>query len=312
MKTKVSGFINGLGWLIIITLAVLVISCQRDGFMPPFTFASQAQLEAAALDNGEILSATHDVMDFTAGALAGQGVTDGNSSPFGRATGSSLECAPTITNSFNLDRTHPDSLILTGTLTIDFGTGAGCSDSSEVRTGKVTDHYVFIKVISSRAFHLTETLGFEDFKKGMVIVDGTFIRTTSSELVSTLQIQDARLTYPDGTFATFTGQLTSTILLGTEAVYNGCIAKEITGSITGITRAGSEFSTSIDDALVFKYGCNRKIPVSGTIDLTVGMIESRIDFGDGTCDKIYTITSGGVTTSYSFGHKRGEDDDTGD
>ncbi|MGC4021403.1 MAG: hypothetical protein QM734_05405 [Cyclobacteriaceae bacterium] len=41
--------------------------------------------------------------------------------------------------------------------------------------------------------------------------------------------------------------------------------------------------------------------MSGTVDITAAGIESVIDYGDGTCDKIaYTITTAGVVTEHTF------------
>ncbi len=310
MKIRIAGLMNVLGWLTMIILASLVVTCGHDDFLPPLPQLSREQLKNAAEDNGAFLGATDDVMDFSGGALAGVGITDGTTSPFGRATGSSLACTPTIHHSFDVDRTHADSLILTGMLTIDFGTGAACHDSTEMRSGKITIDYTFIKVVSSRTFLLTDTVRFDGFHKGQLSLDGTFINRMSSDLVSVLQIHDATITYPDGTFASFDGELTSVVTRGGTSEHNGCLNKKVTGYISGNTRMGDDFTSTISKDLVFNYGCSHNLPVSGTIDLVVGSMESEIDFGDGHCDKAYTITSNGNTITYSFDNRHGDDEES--
>lgn len=306
MKIKIAGLMNVLGWLTMIILASLVLTCGHDDFLPPLSQLSKETLNNVALDNGAFLAATDDVMDFSGGALAGAGITDGSTSPYGRAAGSGLPCTPVIHHSFDVDRTRADSLILTGILTIDFGSGTACNDSTQMRSGKITIDYTFIKVLSTRAFLLVDTVSFVNFQKGHVTIGGTFINQMSSNLVSILVIQGATLTYPDGTLATFNGQLKSVVIRGNSPAQNGCLRKEVTGFISGNSRLGDDFTSSIDKELVFNYGCFHNFPVSGTIDLLAGSIESEIDFGDGNCDKVYTITSNGATITYSFDNKHGE------
>ncbi len=295
----------GLGWL---AITLLISSCQRDGFQPPVWYTSErSQVEAAAMDNSEMLSATHDIMDYTAGALAGQEVS-GSGSPYGRATGSSLPCAPSIKHTFSIDRAHPDTLVFNGTLMLDFGTGDRCTDSRELRSGKITVRYVLTKFLLSHTFRLTETLSFEAFRKGAIFVDGTFIRTTTSEQTSTLDIRKVTLGYPDSTYAEFDGQLVTTLVWDGQGLNHRLISKKVIGVITGVNRLGTNFSAAIDSPLFYKYGCLVKIPVSGTIDLIVGAAESEISFGEGTCDRVYSISSGGVTSVYSYGEWRKADD----
>ena len=82
------------------------------------------------------------------------------------------------------------------------------------------------------------------------------------------------------------------------------MTKKITeGSITGITRSGAEFTTTVTKEIVFKRGCNGRrgfVRVSGTVEITTGGVTATLDYGDGSCDKDFTITTGGVVTPHSF------------
>ena len=82
----------------------------------------------------------------------------------------------------------------------------------------------------------------------------------------------------------------------------GSTMKITEGSIEGTTREGAEFTTTIIKEIVFKRGCNGRhafVPVSGTVDVVTGGVSSTIDYGDGSCDKDFTITTAGVTTEHS-------------
>jgi hypothetical protein len=303
MKTQFQKCVNRLSWVIL--FGTVAWSCQKD--YVNHQVSPQAQTEIAAKDNTQIVASAQDIMDVTAGALAGQGVTDGSGSSYGRVEGGELDCAPSISGSFNIDRSHPDSVIFSGTLTIDYGSGTACKDSTEIRKGKITDTFLFIKTFTdSASFSLTQTVTFQGFQKDSVQIDGTFTSKSTSPSVSILDIQNAKLTYGDGTFVTWSGTLTTTLhrsmYAGGKVEDGGMDAgsKEVTGSISGTSRSGVAFSATITSPVLFSYSCSRHIPVSGMIELTVGGVVSDVDFGSGTCDKIYTITTGGTTTEYVF------------
>jgi hypothetical protein len=117
--------------------------------------------------------------------------------------------------------------------------------------------------------------------------------------MSTLTIQNAKVTYGDGTSVTWNGSLTNQYTrIKFHELHDE--SRKVTGSINGTNRQGTSFSATISKAIVFNYSCSRNIPVAGTIDLTVGSAASSIDFGSGTCDNEYTITTGGTTTTYTF------------
>ncbi|MBW8049772.1 MAG: hypothetical protein FVQ77_05430 [Cytophagales bacterium] len=86
---------------------------------------------------------------------------------------------------------------------------------------------------------------------------------------------------------------------------------EITGSASGVNRANISFLVNIIKPLRRKRAClfyptpsaNRTvIPVSGTIEVKPDNKDKRvIDFGDGTCDKIFTVTVANVVCTCTAG-----------
>lgn len=142
------------------------------------------------------------------------------------------------------------------------------------------------------------------FKRDTVQFDGVFIGKSSSADVASVEIQNAKITYADQTFATWSGMLN--IVKGTlnETWHKERNAfKKITGSMKGIARGGADFSADITTEIVFKNSCSRKYPVSGTIKIVNGGTASTVDYGDGSCDRIYTVDSNGSVTVHTFGQE---------
>ncbi len=297
MRTRMLKSVVRFSWLAFL----IVISCQKENLSTQTAASMQAQTELSAQDNSQIVAVAQDAMNATGSALAGKGISNGRYAPNERTDGGDdVGCAPSISGSFAIDRTHPDSTIYSGTLTIDYGTGTSCKDSTEIRRGKLIDAFkLIVRVKDSITYSLTESVTFQGYQLDSVTVDGSFVSVSTSDAISTLTIQNAKITYANGTSVTWGGTLTNKYI-HVGAFERDMESREVTGSISGMNRAGVAFSASITKPIWFEYNCSRTIPVSGTVNLTVGDAVSVIDYGTGVCDKNYTITTGGVTTTYTF------------
>jgi hypothetical protein len=289
-------------------LSMAVWACQDDNNSsnsgPMSQQEAQQQSNIAANDNNQMIATTQDAMSVTADAFASQGISDGTSSS-GRAIAQHPKdkCSPSITGTFNLNGTDPDSLIYSGTLTIDYGDGSSCTDSTMLRKGKITDDFTFT-ISRKHGFktYSTENITFAGYYKDSTTIDGTFIAKATGGSTQSIETQNAKITYTDGTSATWQGMLNFAYDRGQWGKWKDNSIK-VTGSWSGTNRAGVTFSGDITKDLVFLYSCDkwhRFRPVSGTIEVKVADVTSTIDYGDGTCDKIYTITSGGTTTEFNF------------
>jgi len=213
----------------------------------------------------------------------------------------SMSCQPSISGTFSIDKSHTDTLIYSGSLAIDYGTGTVCKDSTEIRKGKLIDAFKLVVALKHRdKYNLMESITFQEFQKDSVQVDGVFTSQSTSDTLSVLTAQNAKITYKDGTSVSWNGSLTNRYILNGSFHERNNESRQVTGSISGTNRQGASFSTTITKAILYQYSCSRNIPVTGTIDLTVGTMSSAIDFGTGTCDKEYTITTNGTTTTYTF------------
>ncbi|HMG88448.1 MAG TPA: hypothetical protein VK589_00260 [Chryseolinea sp.] len=318
MKKSTKKFIGSLAWIAL--FVVILGACQNDD-VNPLTTKENASLSAR--DNSQIVAATEEVMDITDGIFVSRGFSGGRTADGGPGHDGhddeddddqgddhgdkhhdSRGCKPSISGSFNLDRSHQDSLIYTGTFIVDYGDGLTCPDSAHVRKGKVMDSITFIVSFKdSITFTSTETVTFEGFTKDSTSIDGKFIIKSSTGNPTTVEAQGAQITYADGTSFSWDGTLTFAYEKKGSRHCKGNIMKITDGSIEGTTRSGAEFTATITKEIVFKRGCNGKrffVPVSGTVDITTGGVTSTLDYGDGSCDKDFTITTAGETIDHSF------------
>jgi len=290
-------------------VAITIWACQKESIVsiPQTAQAKTTQAKLAAQDQSQMIAATQTVMSITSGGFGQKGMSGGRI-----ADGNNNEedddelggCKPSIKRTSALDTSHKDSLIYSGTITIDYGNGSNCSDSTHLRKGKITDAFVYIiSFKDSLQFSSSETITFDGFHKDTVQVDGTIIIKSSSAGPTTVEAKDAKITYKDGTSASWHGTLTYHYEKGEDRHWRGSTIR-VTGSLSGTTRSGLDFTATITKEIVYQYGCFGKhkfTPVSGTVDVVTGGVTSTVDYGDGTCHTTFTITTGGVVTTQTLG-----------
>lgn len=265
------------------------------------------QATTTALDNSQIVAVTKEVLDLTQSGLASEGlieVAPELSDPNARK---SRGCRPMVTSQYTLITRTADTLAYSGTLTIDYGDGTICSDSVQVRKGRITDLFTVVIVGKAKtgvkpSISHQETITFENFQKDSATINGTFVKQVTNG-VTTVTAQNVKITYLDGTSVTWGGTLTYTHdNAGTTQNWTDD-TQRISGAITGTTREGTAYTASIVKDITYSVSClNEDVngPVSGTIEISSGGTTSVVDYGDGTCDNIYTVTINGVTTEYTF------------
>jgi hypothetical protein len=315
MKRSTKKIIGSFAW---IALFVLILgACQNDDVNP---LTTKENASSSARENSEIVAVTEEVMDITDGIFVSRGFSGGrtadggpghdghddeddNDDDHGDKHHDSRGCKPSISGSFNLDRSHQDSLIYTGTFIVDYGDGSTCPDSAHVRKGMVIDSITFIVSFKdSITFTSTESVKFVGFTKDSTAIDGNFVIKSSTGNPTTVEAQDAKITYADSTSFSWNGILTFEYEKKGSRHCKGNVMKITDGSIEGTTRSGADFTATVTTEIVFKR-CNGKrsfVPVSGTVDITTGGVSSTLDYGDGSCDKDFTITTAGETTEHTF------------
>ncbi|NOT74110.1 MAG: hypothetical protein HOP08_04215 [Cyclobacteriaceae bacterium] len=280
-----------------IALATALIWACNDNKDQLSPAQKQANAESTAEDNSQIIYATQEMMDVTSGAFAEKGITEGRAITGGREM--TWGCNPSISGNFNINTSIADSVIYTGSITVDYGTGENC-DALQRRTGKITDNFVYaISLKNNSLFTIREDISFVGFKKDSVQFDGNVILAAATKSPTTVEAKGAKLSYADGTSAQWNGVLSFEYerVKNTRNWGGGMIT--VTGSLSGKSRSNTNFSALISSGIVFKNTCSGRhqyIPVSGVIDINSDGIDSKVDYGAGICDKMFTITTGGTTT----------------
>jgi hypothetical protein len=316
MKKEVSTFLSRSCWFLV--LAVIGISC-NDSFGPEIN--SNEKMSVSAKSNAEMLVAAQEVMDITGAGMVDQGIT------YGRFADNDDDherylCGAVVTKSVEIDNAlAPDSLVITGSISIDFGDGTHCPDSADRRhSGKITTEFTIHVNLKKHLYSSVETVTLTNLERGSKTISGVFVAHAASGGIRTLDIINADFTYhgdddeegesgddddneADSVTVTWTwnGSLTFSRDNGGTLDRDDDI-KTITGSISATGDNGASFSSEITQAVTFKWECfqGRNIPVMGVVNVTNNGVLTTVDFGDGTCDKLYVATTNGTTTEHHF------------
>lgn len=178
------------------------------------------------------------------------------------------------------------------TATIDFGTG--CTFQGRERTGKI----IVTKTGKMRNVGSQTTITTEDYTVDGYAVEGSKTNTTSAidiqagTVTYNTTVRNGKITAPDGSSFTWEADRVTTI-----GILSGEIS--ITGSASGVNQLGISFSVDISSPIILQGGCT--YITSGTIDVTPQGLRTRtVDYGDGTCDNIATVTVGNDSVQFEM------------
>ncbi len=274
-------------------------SCNTDDFrLSPREL--QLRATSGAVDNTLIITNAEEILDITAEIINDEGMATGLTS--GGRPNSGRACNPLIDRSYLVDRTHYDTTLYVGTMTIDYSDGKTCSNSVGLRKGKVIDNFIYILNYKTNVFTIKETITFENYINDSVTIDGSMVILSKADEPVTLETEKIKMTYQDGSFVTWKGLLrfvSRNINLQTED-FN---TKNISGTIEGITRRKESFTATITQPLEYNYQCDDKhspVPVKGTLNLNIINEFSSVEYGDGICDYTYIVNVAGNEFPHSF------------
>lgn len=153
---------------------------------------------------------------------------------------------------------------------------------------------------------VTIVKSFEDFYFNDVLVEGskTVVKTRSNtnDLPESVVTFDMKLTWEDGSFAERIGTRTRTFIEGFDTRPYGDNVFSIVGNATTTLSDGTVIYSEITDPLIRKMAC--KFIVSGVKTMTKEGKTYILDFGNGTCDNLATLTVDGETTEIELRKKR--------
>ncbi|HRJ31851.1 MAG TPA: hypothetical protein PLV21_11460 [Cyclobacteriaceae bacterium] len=290
--------------LAVLTVALLgiAVSCTDE--------SAQLQQEAADIAEDAITDYYfEDADDMTGLALLADNATDGGRVADGprviTITDPRFNCTGVVIT-ITMDAASTPN-VPKGVIVIDFG--SGCTDVlGNLRKGKI------IITFNGRRFlpGSTVTTTFDGYSVNDIALSGvrTLTNVTASNVEAPkfqVQLADGRAVWPDGTEATrehcFVREwIRAANPLNDAMVVTQCGDAAVAAS--GTNRRGRAYTMSITAQLVYKRGC--PIAVSGIKQFT-DVATSKVitvDYGDGTCDRIITITVDGNTRNVNVS-KRG-------
>jgi len=107
---------------------------------------------------------------------------------------------------------------------------------------------------------------------------------------------DMTITFDDGSVYTRKGSLTKETIAGYDTWFNWeDNVFVVTGSGSTTFPNGDTFSAEITTPLEFKASCKTSIAVKGILSITKNGATAVIDYGNGDCNTLVTVTKDGVT-----------------
>ena len=291
---KTNNFFRKAATLVAVMSLGIVFSCQED--------ETPYETETAYVAEESVTDYYYEDADDMAGtAVASESGTAGGKLSSGAgvlAVNDDRLCAQVLL-AFDAAATleHP-----IGTLTIDFGTG--CDDPrGNRRSGKIFVRFNGRRFLPGSTIVIT----FENYVINGIKLSGkrTLTNITGSNEESPkfqIELEDGVAVWPDGTEATrehcFTRTWDRGVLLNQSddvLIVSQCADADV--AATGINRRGVSYSMVIESDLIYKRGC--PIAVQGVKIFRANGKEVIVDYGDGECDNVITITIEGNSRQVS-------------
>ena len=185
-----------------------------------------------------------------------------------------------------------------GTITISFDSAA-CSNRGVVRSGEIIIHFNGHRYSPGA----TRSITFNNYKRNKHEIEGTYTITNvsvsdTSYLKFEITLVGGKITFPDGSTITREQDITHEWIRTSNPLGDQWL-RLAGGTAHGTGRKGHTYDMQIIKDLVITRACevsdNIYIPVSGEKKVTTDSKEFDIDFGDGACDNIVTVTVNGTT-----------------
>jgi hypothetical protein len=194
-----------------------------------------------------------------------------------------------------------------GTVIIDYGTTGVTDSKGNIRKGKIVITWAGGRWFNPGAGIIIHFTGYSingiQFSNNDVRTI-TNVSTQASPLTFSTEASH-NLTWPDATTASRTVHLTRQWVRSNDVLSDKLIVSQTVGSISaaaGTNRHGKVYSIQITTPLEYSRSCavTNKVfkPVKGVVLITYDTNKTvTIDFGTGTCDNTFTISSGGHTAT---------------
>ena len=175
-----------------------------------------------------------------------------------------------------------------------------CEFRGVTRNGVITVAYTINQTIGLRAVNMRVT--FDNYTFGGKKLEGIITTSVGGALVGptyTVKGANMKVTFADGKTISWNSDQTYTMVQGfaTPGIDDNII--EISGTVDGVNREGESYSSVYEKVRIVR-SCSSGYPVSGTVTITSDKGETIIDYGDGTCDSIITVTNEGISVEITL------------
>lgn len=184
------------------------------------------------------------------------------------------------------------------TLTVDFGSGSNCIDG-RLRTGKIIAEFNgFWNQTGSSITVSPDGYTVSGFPVEFDMTIRQNGANASGNLSWDVEVSNAAIYTAEGTISWETNRTTEWV--GGQDTFDATDNEyEITGTSSGTSRFQRTFEVEVTTPLLVRSNCPNV--VSGVLNLTPQDLETRsIDYGEGTCDKVATLTVGTFTGAISL------------
>lgn len=262
-----------------------MVSCNGD-----FNFGSNAAIAVTAADEAQVASINDEVL-----SSVDQYAQEFENQNYQKVLGAEKVKAENAADSVIVTVDNSDPKVFPKVITLDFGEGF------TGRRGNVLRGKIIVTISNRMALAgSTRTITYEDFYVNDNKVEGTKTVTNNglndkSQPSMTVTANDT-ITRTDGKVVTWNSSRTRTRTddNGTPRVYWDDTFT-ITGSSSGVNARGVAYSMTIDDTNPLIMVGGWPFFVKGTVIMETESRTSVMDYGDGTKDRIATLTINGVT-----------------
>lgn len=178
----------------------------------------------------------------------------------------------------------------TNTVTLNFGDGCTGPVYGQLRQGKV-----IIRYEGERGEDANRTITFDGYFVNERGISGKIATKRVVEGNSSLlsrELTNLTVTYKDGKTTVLNGTEQRKWVEGRGDGNPRNDVFEVTGTTTGVNRAGQSFTSVITEPITVDTGCDKFARVSGVKEVVTGRNQKyTTSFGDGSCDDMITLTT---------------------
>ncbi len=170
-----------------------------------------------------------------------------------------------------------------------------CDYNGAVRNGSIIVNYTLRPLIGARAANVIIT--FDNYTMDGVSVEGTITTTFGGTIIKPeihILADNMLATFPDERTLSWSSDKTFTIVSGFGDGDFTTNIIEMSGTASGVNRKGESYS-SVYNTVRVERSCEAGYPVSGTVTIESDKGTSVIDYGEGTCDNVISVTNNGIT-----------------